>query len=114
VNHDPNCHHGMIPRKNSVGFDQCPVDGLDARASEWVFEPADPEVGILTDGVTHTCPANLEDPEPAEHTDTRIYDGVLHPDIVDEVRYFTCPVCKGTTTTTDQWPRSYFVEPGRE
>jgi len=117
MNHDPNCHHGMIPRKNSVGFDKCPEHHVDVRIAaeaadteaEWVFEGPDPEVGIFGDLILHTCAAN-SDEEPAEHTDTRIYDGVLHPDLVDEVAYFTCPACKATTTSTNTWPRSYFED----
>jgi hypothetical protein len=78
----------------------------------WEFEAADPEVGFLSDTVTHTCDAN-EDAEPALIIDVRHHAGA-HPELVAEVTTFECPVCTSTTTTTDQWPKHFFETPRDE
>lgn len=73
----------------------------------WEFEPADPEVGFLTDSITHTCTANEEEVEPAEETDrtlTKQTDGKT----VIELVVFRCPACGATTTATNEWPTWMF------
>jgi len=79
--------------------------------AEWVFEGPDPEVGIFGDLVLHTCMDNV-DQEPALIIDQRLYDEI-HNDIVVEVTTHQCQSCPATTTTTEQWPRSFFAEPGQ-
>jgi len=73
-------------------------------AATWEFEAADPEVGILTDDVTHTCKANLDnEPQSAVVADRTL---VNQPDGKTVVETFTlqCPACDATTTATEQWP----------
>jgi hypothetical protein len=79
----------------------------------WEFEPADPEVGFLSDTITHTCAANLDEAEPAEETD-RTFTTQADGKNVVEVVVFTCPACKATTTGTNTWPIWMFEEPRDE
>lgn len=80
--------------------------------SEWIFEGPDPEVGIFGDLVVHTCAANADE-EPATEQHVRHYPAI-DKGLVNEQTTFLCPVCGATTTTVDQWPASWFAEPGRE
>lgn len=71
----------------------------------WEFEPADPEVGFLSDTITHTCPANEEDAEPAEIADTSLATVTRNREqVVAETTTFRCPACGATTAATDHWP----------
>jgi len=77
--------------------------------TEWEFEAADPEVGFLSDTVTHTCQENLDDAEPAEVTDVSFTGVTVHGEKkVAETTTFGCPVCKATTAVTEHWPIWYF------
>jgi hypothetical protein len=78
----------------------------------WEFEAADPEVGFLTDSITHTCAGNLDDAEPATIVDTHVYPS-LTPGLVNQQTVFGCPVCSATTSIVEQWPAEWFEEPGR-
>lgn len=77
----------------------------------WEFEAADPEVGFLSDTVTHTCEPNLDVyGSPAE------IKGVARwalPDgkTVREQTVFECPACGATTTSVDDFPAWMFEEP---
>jgi len=77
----------------------------------WEYEAADPEVGFLTDTITHACEAN-EDAEPAEYADvtraTVTHNGEQQ---VAETTTLRCPVCKATTAYTEHWPLWFFTEP---
>lgn len=80
----------------------------------WEFEAADPEVGFLTDSVTHTCDLNVVVAEPAETADvTRVNVQRNGETVVAETTTFRCPVCTATTAVTEHWPLWFFAEPGR-
>jgi hypothetical protein len=81
--------------------------------ASWEFEAADPEVGFLSDTITHACLLNVLVAEPAEETGTTMWnlpDGKL----VRQQTVFTCPRCKATTTMVEDWPRWMFEEPRDE
>ena len=81
----------------------------------WEFEAADPEVGFLTDSVTHTCEANLDEAEPAETADvTRTTVTRNGEQQVAETTTFRCPACGATTAVTEHWPMWFFEEPRDE
>lgn len=73
----------------------------------WIFEVAEPEVGFMTDTITHDCEAN-EDAQGAT-SDSRLID---QPggETVHEIILFTCPACSATTTVVETWPRWMFDE----
>lgn len=86
-------------------------------AATWEFEAADPEVGFLSDSVTHTCDANLDEAQPATedsrfaNVERRKADGTTET-VVAETKTFTCPVCHATTAVTEHWPLWFFEAPG--
>ena len=73
----------------------------------WEFEAADPEVGFLSDTITHTCAGNLDDAEPAVVLAVNCWD-IAGGKIVREQTVWECPVCKATTTSVDDWPMFLF------
>ena len=87
-------------------------------AATWEFEAADPEVGFLTDTITHTCAANVE--ADAFEVEAAIVKDVSHANVqrngetvVAETTVFECPKCKATTACTEHWPLWFFEsEPG--
>jgi hypothetical protein len=93
---------------------------LEEGPATWEFEAADPEVGFLTDTVTHTCAANLDDAQPAEVADVtrvnvqrRTRDGGTET-VVAETTTMRCPACSATTAITEHWPLWFFAEPRDE
>ena len=76
--------------------------------AEWEFEAAEPEVGFLSDTITHTCKANVEgDAEAAIVKDVsrwNLPDGKT----VREQTIWECPACEATTTSVDDFPRWMF------
>jgi hypothetical protein len=76
----------------------------------WEFEAADPEVGFLSDTITHTCPANEEDAQPAEVADVHRWD-VQDGTVVREQTVWRCPSCSATTTSVDDFPAWMFQDP---
>lgn len=81
---------------------------------EWEFEPAEPDVGFLSDTITHLCEKNLDadtfDVQPAteDHTFANVVvDGVTK---VADTTLLTCPACGATTSVTDHWPLWMFEE----
>ena len=83
----------------------------------WEFEAADPEVGFLSDSITHTCEANVAadayDVRPAETADVSRWtlpDGTT----VREQTVWKCPACEATTTSVDDFPVWMFTEPRDE
>lgn len=84
-------------------------------APEWEFEPADPEVGFLSDTITHTCDANVEadtyDVKPAEVQDVTLRNVVRNcVTWVGEFTTLRCPACEATTTQVEHWPLWMFEE----
>ena len=78
-----------------------------ALGPEWEVEAADPEVGFLSDTVTHLCLENLFAAKAADQTDvTHTTDGGE----VVEVTTFTCPVCNGTTEFAQRYPLWHFED----
>lgn len=78
----------------------------------WEFEPADPEVGFLSDSLWHTCANNLDDPAPAEVDDIQLVTVTRNgrQEVAETTRY-RCPTCGATTAATEHWPMWMF-EPG--
>jgi hypothetical protein len=87
---------------------------------EWEVEAADPEVGFLSDSITHTCAANIEadtfDVQDAEvaaitrQTVTRRNRDGSDEQVVAETTTFRCPACGATTAMTEHWPLWFFEE----
>ena len=70
--------------------------------AEWVFEEAEPSVGIFHDLILHDCGANVLDKEAtAEVTRADTGNGLVTFTVT-----FTCPACGATTSTTHQEPAS--------
>jgi len=81
----------------------------------WEFEAAEPEVGFLSDTVTHACAANVDDAEPAETADVTLQTVTRNGEqVVAETTTFRCPACAATTATTEHWPLWFFEEPRDE
>jgi hypothetical protein len=74
----------------------------------WEFEAADPEVGFMSDTITHACAKN-EDAEPATITGVNLWN-LPDEKTVREQTVFACPVCDATTSTIEDWPRWMFEE----
>jgi len=87
----------------------------DLLPAEWEFEAADPEVGILTEAVTHTCDANAADDRWDSATEDVSMVNVEKDGktVVAVITVFTCPACSATTAVTEHWPLWFFEdEPG--
>jgi hypothetical protein len=83
--------------------------------AEWVFEAADPEVGFLSDSITHTCETNVDadtfDVQPALIVDQTLRTVTREGEkVVAETTTFQCPACEATTATTEHWPVWMFEE----
>lgn len=79
----------------------------------WEFEPAEPEVGFLSDTITHTCEANLADDADVQDAEVASVHAWGLPDgkTVREQTTWRCPACGATTTSVDDWPVWMFEEP---
>lgn len=82
----------------------------------WEFEAADPEVGFLTDTITHTCLANLDEAAPAEVKDVRLAQVMRrtrsgeHEPVMAETTVYCCPACQATTANIEHWPLWFFLD----
>lgn len=82
----------------------------------WEFEAADPEVGFLSDTLTHTCEQNVDaDTFDVEAAVVEKVNRWTPPDgkVVREQTFWVCPKCGATTTSVDDFPVWMFQEPGR-
>ena len=77
----------------------------------WVFEEADPDVGIFGESIVHTCTANEDFAEATNDVDIR---ADIDPRMVRVVTTYTCPADGATTEVVEQCPAAWFEEPGRE
>ena len=78
--------------------------------TRWVFESAEPDVGIFRDLILHACEQNTDEDEALQTAGSPIPapGGLVNVPIV-----FTCPACHATHTVWEQFAAEQFAtEPG--
>jgi len=75
----------------------------------WEWDEADPDVGIFTSSLVHTCEGN-EEAESAVETDVRFWNAPGNKTVKQQTTW-TCPVDGATTTAVEEWPAWMFEEP---